>query len=348
MMATPSPVTTDAARRPREGRGAVLRLLLIGAISFLMLVDLFAAPALLPALVRADEVSPATMGVAINASTFGMAAAFALTLGHLTEGCRPTAATAALAAYVTGNVASQLVGRIAASSLAGSAGLASTFAAFAALNLLGAKLAWQDLARARLPHPTMMASRPGRELLRPALRRGHAVGFLILVALIGTSTSVNDVLVHAPLAIAPMALGLVHLAFIPALRTTPLAGRAAARHGPARAASLGLIVAVVGAPLLLVGQFHGIRIGFVLVGAGTFVAQAVATGSVGQLAGTSRAAAGALCLAAYYRGGLAGRAAIGHVEVKAGWPAAVAGIGLALLLAIPLARALDGQAEARG
>jgi MFS transporter, YNFM family, putative membrane transport protein len=47
----------------------------IGVISFLTLVDLFAAQAILPSLAAAYQVSPASMGFAVNASTMGMAAA---------------------------------------------------------------------------------------------------------------------------------------------------------------------------------------------------------------------------------------------------------------------------------
>src|SRR5215468_5715576 len=46
----------------------------IGLTAFLTVVDLFATQAILPTLVRAYGVSPAAMGVAVNASTFGMAA----------------------------------------------------------------------------------------------------------------------------------------------------------------------------------------------------------------------------------------------------------------------------------
>jgi MFS family permease len=52
-----------------------LRIVAIGLISFLTLVDLFAAQALLPALVRHFRVTPGAMGIAVNASTFGMAVA---------------------------------------------------------------------------------------------------------------------------------------------------------------------------------------------------------------------------------------------------------------------------------
>ena len=47
----------------------------IGLIAFLTVVDLFATQAILPSLVTAYGVSPAAMGTAVNASTFGMAVA---------------------------------------------------------------------------------------------------------------------------------------------------------------------------------------------------------------------------------------------------------------------------------
>src|SRR5436309_3670508 len=53
---------------------ALLRGITIGLMAFLTVVDLFATQAILPTLVRAYGVTPAAMGVAVNASTFGMAA----------------------------------------------------------------------------------------------------------------------------------------------------------------------------------------------------------------------------------------------------------------------------------
>jgi predicted MFS family arabinose efflux permease len=64
-----------ASARATPGRGAGLRIFLVGLIGFLTLVDLFAAQALLPTLVAAYHVTPAAMGAAVNASTMGMAAA---------------------------------------------------------------------------------------------------------------------------------------------------------------------------------------------------------------------------------------------------------------------------------
>ena len=54
----------------RESAAAALRrTLVIGLIAFLTLIDLFAAEAILPSLVVVFGVTPAAMGVAVNAST---------------------------------------------------------------------------------------------------------------------------------------------------------------------------------------------------------------------------------------------------------------------------------------
>src|SRR5688572_24979279 len=68
-----------AAMPPRAGRGesqgALPRTLLIGLIAFLTVIDLFGTQAILPTLTQAYGVTPAAMGLAVNASTFGMAVA---------------------------------------------------------------------------------------------------------------------------------------------------------------------------------------------------------------------------------------------------------------------------------
>src|SRR5689334_1702506 len=55
--------------------GVLLRTVVIGLTAFLTVVDLFATQAILPTLTRAYQVTPAAMGVAVNASTLGMAVA---------------------------------------------------------------------------------------------------------------------------------------------------------------------------------------------------------------------------------------------------------------------------------
>jgi predicted MFS family arabinose efflux permease len=71
----------------------------------------------------------------------------------------------------------------------------------------------------------------------------------------------------------------------------------------------------------------------VLVGAGTFFAQATATGFVGRAATADRGSASGIYLASYFAGGLAGTVVLGQLFDRLGWAACVAGVGLALVLA---------------
>lgn len=81
-----------------------------------------------------------------------MSTAFALTLAWLGERGGMGQASA-FAAYITGNVASNLVGRLVAATVTDGFGLAGNFAFFAALNLAGAALAWAAMRERRRRHP---------------------------------------------------------------------------------------------------------------------------------------------------------------------------------------------------
>ncbi len=146
-----------------------------------------------------------------------------------------------------------------------------------------------------------------------------------------------------PLTLSMTALGLVFFVFAPSMVTTPLAGAAVTRFGAARALPAALAVALAGLVLLFVSRLEAFILGLVLVGIGTFFAQAVATGYVGRAARSDRAAASGLYLSFYYGGGLVGAAAIGRLFDGFGWNAAVAGIAAALALAAILSRGLSEQ-----
>jgi predicted MFS family arabinose efflux permease len=274
-----------------------------------------------------------------------MAAAFTLTLAYVAEQCSAAAAAGAFAAYVTGNVASNLLGRLMAAALVDHLGLAASFWVFALLNLSGALLV--RLTLSRTPPMAAAAGRPGalaawaRHLGDPALRAAFALGFCILFAFIGIFTYVNFVLVRPPFSLGMMRLGAIYLVFLPAIVTTPLAGRAVARLGTRPTLWAGLAAAGLGLPLLLAASLPAVLLGLVLVGAGTFLAQAVATGFVGRAAVTDRAAASGLYLAAYFLGGLCGSAVLGRAFDAWGWPACVAGVGLALAAGAALALRLS-------
>jgi MFS transporter, YNFM family, putative membrane transport protein len=385
-----------AASHDRAG-AALRRSLVIGLTAFLTVVDLFATQAILPVLVRVYHVTPAAMGVAVNASTLGMAVAglamaflsrridrrrgillslallsiptallavaptlavftvlrivqglfmataFTLTLAYLSEHCSAADTAGAFAAYITGNVASNLFGRLLSAALADHLGLAVNFYVFALLNLLGAVLVHFSLNQTA-PMPPEDAAAPASALAawrahlgnRP-LRAAFAIGFCILFAFIGTFTYVNFVLVRAPFAIGMMTLGLVYFVFLPSIVTTLAAGSAVRRFGTRPTFWGALAVAGIGLPLLVTASLGAVLAGLVLVGIGTFFAQAAATGFVGRAATADRGSASGIYLACYFFGGLVGAAVLGQVFDRFGWPACVAGVALSLAAASLLA-----------
>jgi predicted MFS family arabinose efflux permease len=175
-------------------------------------------------------------------------------------------------------------------------------------------------------------------LLRQAVahRAAFAIGFCILFAFIGTFTFVNFVLVSAPLSLGRMDLGLVYFVFAPSVVTTLFAGKAVARFGTRPAIWSALAVAAIGLPLMLSAHLTYVLTGMVLVGAGTFFAQASATGFVGQAAGENRGVASGTYLACYFFGGLVGSAVLGQLFDRFGWTACVTGVGAALAIAASL------------
>jgi predicted MFS family arabinose efflux permease len=271
-----------------------------------------------------------------------MAAAFTLMLAYLGERCSAAEAAGAFAAYITGNVASNFIGRLLSAALADHFGLAGNFYGFALLNLAGAALVFFTLQRM----PRMASAGPGgpqpmpawREHLRnPPLRAAFAIGFCILFAFIGTFTYVNFTLAREPFALSMMALGLVYFVFLPSIATTPLAGSFVRRFGTRPTFWGALAVAAAGLPLLLAPSLPALLSGLVLVGVGTFCAQAAATSFVGRVATGDRGSASGIYLACYFAGGLVGSAVLGRAYEAFGWDGCVTGVGLALAAAAALA-----------
>jgi predicted MFS family arabinose efflux permease len=270
-----------------------------------------------------------------------MASAFTLTLAYLGENTSQADTASAFAAYITGNVASNLIGRLISAAVADHFGIASNFYFFAALNLAGAVLVYFTVHRAP-PMPTMPTASDSllaawaTHTKNPALRAAFGIAFCILFAFIGTFTYVNFVLVGEPFLVGAMMLGFVYLVFLPSILTTPLAGRAVQMLGTRVTMWSSLALAGLGLPLMLTPNIVAVLTGMVLVGVGTFFAQATATGFVGRAATSDRGAASGIYLACYFAGGLVGSAVLGQFFDHFGWHACVAGIALALAIAVAL------------
>ncbi|MEZ5668950.1 MAG: MFS transporter [Alphaproteobacteria bacterium] len=274
-----------------------------------------------------------------------MASAFALTMAYLAERSTPREAAGALAAAITGNVASNLFGRLLSAAAADHFGLAANFFVFAGLNLAGAALVFFGLSRCTpMAAGRMSGASPIRvwldHLRNPVLARVLALGFIVLFAFIGTFTYVNFVLARAPIGLSPMLLGLVYLVFIPSILTTPVAARVAGRLGARPTLWASFAVAAVGLPLLLLPSLVPVLAGLVLVGVGTFFAQATATGLVGRAAMRDAGAASGMYIASYYLGGMVGSLVLGQVFDGLGWAACIAGIALSFAVAAVLIRGI--------
>ncbi len=271
-----------------------------------------------------------------------MASAFTLTLAYLGEECSATDAGGAFAAYITGNVASNLIGRLVSAGVADHFGLAVNFYFFSALNLAGAVLVYFTI---RTTMPILLAGEASStplEILSKHLRNSpllasFGIGFCILFAFIGTFTYVNFVLVREPLLLGRMALGFVYFVFLPSIVTTPFAGAAVQRFGTRPTFWSALAMAGLGLPLLMLPNVSAVITGLMLVGVGTFFAQAAATGFVGRAATVDRGSASGIYLACYFFGGLVGTAVLGQIFDRFGWQACVGGIALALATAAYLA-----------
>jgi len=281
-----------------------------------------------------------------------MATAFGLMLAYLGEHFDMGATAGAFAAYVTGNVASNLFGRLIAATTASALGIPTTFLLLAALNLAGAALVYFTV-RGTPPMPgAAMASRSLRRLLAEPLSDARTrallvIGFSILFAFIGVFSFVNFVLARRPFALGMMSLGLVYFVFLPSILVTPLGGTITRIIGGRRALWLGLMVAVMGLPLLLLPALAAVLGGLVLVGVGTFLAQAVATGQLAVQGKGERGATSGLYLAAYFTGGLVGTAVLGQVFDRLGWRGCVLGVFAALVCAALAAFTLAGSDRAR-
>ena len=271
-----------------------------------------------------------------------MAAAFTLTMTYIAETMSRRAAAGAMAAYITGNVASNLFGRLMAASLADVVGISGSFLGFAALNLAGGYIAYRYLVPAMPPAPACASPLAAwkHHLSAPRMRAAFAIGFIILFVFVGTFTYVNLELVGPRLGLDDAYLGLVYLVFLPSLVTTAFAGTLAHRLGARRLFLLATAGTLVGFAMLLPPSLPLVLAGLAVVGMGTFFAQAAVTGYVGRAAEADVAAANGLYLTSYYLGGLVGALVVGEVYTAFGWGPTVVGLGAMMALAGAAAFAL--------
>ncbi|MCB1460262.1 MAG: MFS transporter [Nitratireductor sp.] len=264
-----------------------------------------------------------------------MAAAFSLTMTYLSERCAMTAAGGALAAYITGNVVSNLVGRLTATSATEIVGLSGSFVLFACLNLVGAFLAYMVIGSRDETAPRSAGS-PSKawktHLANPSLRSAFFIGFSILFLFVGVFTYVNLHLIDR-FGLSETAIGLVYLVFAPAVLTTPFAGTAVNLLGPRKSLFISMLITMLGLLATLSSSLWLVLCGLAIVASSTFFSQAAATGYISVEVRSERAQASGLYLSSYYFGGLAGALVIGRINSIYGWQGSVVALSIIILFA---------------
>ena len=257
-------------------------------------------------------------------------------------------AAGAFAAYVTGNVASNLVGRLMAAAVADHFGLAANFLMFAALNLAGAVLVYFSLGKAAADAGDGGTWRPRHS--PPGARISATCRCAAASASASASCSPssapsptsNFVLTRPPLLARHDALGLVYFVFVPSIVTTPLAGHAVgSAFGTRPAIWLALAIAAAGLPLLVLPQPAG-RARRPRAGRRRHLLR---PGHRHRLRrprrdGAIAAPASGIYLASYFCRRPRRQRVLGQVFDRLGWPACVAGVGSALAVAGLLATRL--------
>ena len=275
-----------------------------------------------------------------------MAAAFTLTLAYLGEHCTGPDAAAAFAAYITGNVASNFLGRLMSAALADHFGLATNFFVFAGLNLCGAMVVFLALEKA--PSTAGAGSRTGAMLARP--RRASPQP--------SASGRFRDRILHP--------LRLHRRLHLREFRSRPAADRHRHDGGRVRLFRLSAVHAddaggrslrrSLRGPDDRLGRFDRRpdrpanadcaepRGGRSRIDAGGVSERSLPRrsrpASSDMRRAVNRGAASGLYLASYFAGGLVGSAVLGQVFDRFGWPACVLGIGMALAVAALLATQL--------
>lgn len=265
-----------------------------------------------------------------------MCAGFAAAIAYVAEEWGPlNSAPLMMGAYLTGNVAANILGRVIAGVVTDCADWKFTFVAFAALNLIGAVLLQIALptSRAQLPEGSGTGLRNLRaHLTNPALRGAFAVGYLILFAFVGVFTYINFRLAGPPFRLSPASIGLLYFVFLPSLGVTLAVGRVVRSIGYRNAFVGGALFSLVGAGITLTNTLSLLLLGLAFTGAGLFFCQAVATAFTGHTAKHAKCAASGLYLAIYYTGGLCGAWAMGVVFSATGWAGCAAAAAAASIL----------------
>ncbi len=179
-----------------------------------------------------------------------------------------------------------------------------------------------------------------RHLATGGLLRTYVCAFLLMSVFVTIYNYMTFRLTEAPYALSQTAVSLIFLAYGFGIVSSSFGGALADRFGVRPLMIAAFLVVLTGVIVTLSGSLAAIIAGLILATAGFFVGHAVASASVGLLAGAAKGHAAALYLLFYYLGSSISGTAGGWFWLHGGWPS-VAGFtgacalaGLALVVAV--------------
>lgn len=181
-----------------------------------------------------------------------------------------------------------------------------------------------------------------RHLGNKALIRLYAIGFLLTSIFVTLFNYATFRLSAPPYSLSETKVSLIFLAFGFGILSSSAAGRLADRFGRRALLAAGFLIMLAGVAVTLLSSLMAIGAGIALVATGFFIGHAVASSSVGPLAGEAKGHAASLYLLFYYIGSSIVGSSGGWVWQHGGWPGIVILTGSLALAGAVLALARVG------
>lgn len=272
----------------------------------------------------------------------------AVAMTYLAEETDPNGLGLAMGIYVGSTAVGGMAGRVITGLVAS---WISWRAAVGAIGLLGLAAALGFvvlLPKSRHFRPRAAAlqhqAEPFLDALRsPRLLQLYGFAFLVMGSFVILYNYAGFRLEDAPYRLDPGQEGLIFTLYLLGTLSSSLAGSLADRFGPARVMAISILLALAGVVASAFASLAAIVLGIALVTLGFFAAHAVASGSVGGLAGGAKAQAASLYLLSYYAGSSLLGTAGGLFWSYGRWPAVVVFLGVLLLGALAIALRFPGS-----
>lgn len=275
----------------------------------------------------------------------------AVAMAYLSDEIHPRGLGLSMGLYVGGTAFGGMAGRVGMSALADQLGWRAAMGTISVLGVLSAVGFVLLLPRSQRAARAAMRESPGLRYHADAWRRhlqtpGLPMLFLSGFALMGVFVSLFNYagfrLAAAPYGLSQTQIGLIFCVYLFGIVASPAAGALADRWGRAPVLVGGVALMAAGVVLTLATQLLAVIAGIAVLTFGFFVAHAVASGWVGQLALQSRGHASSLYLLAYYLGSSVLGSAGGWFWEHGRWPMLVAFslvlLGGAMAMALRLRR----------